>query len=243
MFLLLACTSNSTDSPEDTCPPRYRDGDGDGWGNPERPVARCDEGVEDGLDCDDSDPDIHPEAPEEACTDPIDRNCDGRLVYADVDGDGWAACVDCDDNDSNRHPDEEEWCNDEDDDCDGAVDEAAVDWKQGWADLDGDGFAGADAAVWACPDDPAIHWSASDCDDGDPSVFPGAVEICDGKDNDCDGTIAEPLVPSDYATIQEAMDAGAWMDWICVLPGNYRETLEFPAWDVTVESSDGPEWV
>ena len=37
-------------------------------------------------------------------------------------------------------------------------------------DLDGDGF-GSDAG---------------DCDDSDPSTYPGAPEICDGVDNNCD---------------------------------------------------------
>jgi hypothetical protein len=39
-------------------------------------------------------------------------------------------------------------------------------------DQDGDGYCAAD-----------------DCDDGDPTVNPGAFEICDGLDNDCDGQI------------------------------------------------------
>ncbi len=33
-----------------------------------------------------------------------------------------------------------------------------------------------------------------DCDDGDPAVFPGSEEVCNGKDDDCDGSIDEKLV-------------------------------------------------
>ena len=46
--------------------------------------------------------------------------------------------------------------------------------KTNCADEDDDGFQDG-----AC--------GRNDCDDGDPHAFPGAEEVCDGKDNNCDG--------------------------------------------------------
>jgi hypothetical protein len=35
--------------------------------------------------------------------------------------------------------------------------------------------------------------SSGDCNDGDPAIAPGHSELCDGKDNDCDGMVDEGL--------------------------------------------------
>ncbi|HEY3243324.1 MAG TPA: MopE-related protein [Phycisphaerae bacterium] len=57
-----------------------------------------------------------------------------------------------------------------------------------------------DAQGCACSQIPSMNADADadgfticqgDCDDNDPTVFPGAPEICDGKDNNCDGVIDE----------------------------------------------------
>jgi hypothetical protein len=67
--------------------------------------------------------------------------------------------------------------------------------EQTWyADLDGDGAFGSDGSVVSC-EAPADYGAApTDCDDTDPTVFPGATETCNGLDDDCDGTV-DPQVP------------------------------------------------
>ncbi|MBN1335168.1 MAG: FG-GAP repeat protein [Deltaproteobacteria bacterium] len=61
-----------------------------------------------------------------------------------------------------------------------------------YVDADDDGYGSPDAAREGC--DPGDGWvaDATDCDDADPGIHPGAEEICgNGTDDDCDG------VPSD----------------------------------------------
>ncbi len=47
-----------------------------------------------------------------------------------------------------------------------------------------------------------------DCDDTDPAINPGAKEVCDEKDNNCDGQIDEPVIlftpPLDGSTINSS---------------------------------------
>lgn len=78
---------------------------------------------------------------------------------------------------------DEDPCNGVDDDCDGRVDEGPKPY--GYVDRDGDGYEGTRVP---CPvGDFAAE--ASDCDDGNPAVNPGAVETCSGVDDDCDDRI------------------------------------------------------
>ncbi len=197
----------------------WADDDGDGWGDVDTSVTDCEEttgwATQPG-DCDDADPDVHPDA-EEAC-DEVDNDCDGVVDggdavdatswYQDADGDGWGdegimelACEgssamvrqagDCDDDDPQVNPEAEEICDGVDQDCDGDTDEGVL--IEFWADTDGDGFGNPAYPDLACEADvgfvdPAL---GEDCDDTDPAIHPQAEEACNELDDDCDGELDE----------------------------------------------------
>jgi hypothetical protein len=173
----------------------FADADGDAWGDDTVMDIDCDQPsgyVPRGGDCDDTDPAYNPGARETDCTDPNDYNCDGSVAYSDNDGDGWAACEDCDDRDAAQHPGADEYCNGEDDDCDGTIDEDdALDVATWYADNDGDRYGDATITDIDCAQPSGYVADSTDCDDTDRMQHPGAVEYCNGEDDDCDGTIDE----------------------------------------------------
>ncbi len=186
LWLAFACTG----SLQDTGP---FDSDEDGW--------------VDSLDCAPVDPDVHPEA-EELC-DGLDNDCDDEIDegvktewWFDLDGDGYGGgsasittCEapsgyvdqgdDCDDNDPAVNPGAEEDCNGEDDNCDGIADDGAV--ATWYTDADGDGYGDPATGFEDCLDSTGFVADGTDCDDSDPTVNPGAEEVCDLDDDDCDG--------------------------------------------------------
>ncbi|MFT5459769.1 MAG: hypothetical protein ACI9K2_006284, partial [Myxococcota bacterium] len=185
------------------------------------------------LDCDDRDPDVHPDA-SEVC-DGEDNDCDDRVDeddpsldlstmytwYVDVDGDGYGvpsdtfeACTapdgfapnddDCDDRDPLSGP-PSLWYPDGDAD--------------GYGDIDGEPLEPVPSCDAPGPG-AAPDWLGLDCDDLEPRIHPDAPDLCeDGIDQDCDG-VDEPCV---RASCLE------WLDYDPSLPSDVYRLLPDPA--------------
>ena len=106
----------------------------------------------------------------------------------DLDGDGVDNAEDCAPNDPNTYPGLQEVCDHNDDDCDNKVDEDPnVFW---YPDSDRDFYRANSGEVEAChpPDDTWLGVKKPiDCDDTDNAIHPGAAELCDNRDHDCNG--------------------------------------------------------
>ena len=194
----------------------FTDGDGDGYGTGSA-VYACARGplqATQAGDCDDEIAEIHPLAIE--LCDEVDQNCDPlhdpkdglptSAWYLDADEDTFAGfgeslqdceqpgehwllvASDCDDGESTIHPGVDEHCDSVDHNCDGRPDDGAVEAAVLYPDLDDDGYGDQSTPVEQCPA-PGLVAQGGDCDDLDEHILPGATEVCDGADNDCDGTI------------------------------------------------------
>jgi len=188
-----------------------------------------------------------------ACTSSPDdgttTDCDQpQMVYPDGDGDSYgddsgmrpscdvptgfvARGGDCADDNAAVHPDSKEICDTIDNNCDGKIDDADPNLDVASAtvfyrDGDSDGFGELGHTAHGCVKPVGYATSSSDCDDTRATVHPGAAEICDHLDNDCDSLVdmADPGISDSVAFYRDAdhdsHGAGA-ATYACDAPSGY----------------------
>jgi len=227
------------------------------------------------MDCNDSDPMVHVGI-HERCN-AIDDDCDGQVDelgdsdvwFMDADGDGYGdpsgatpSCRpelglagvggDCDDDDPDVNPVADELCNGADDDCDGWIDERAIDRQWLHIDQDHDGW-GIEETELTCPGvgHVAAEGGPWDCDDRDDEMFPRSPLPdlgMDGRDVDCDGS--DPCTDLDCDGIADLVFSasaprGSADLWVVQSNGNPDLTAATPrklpgtqGWDVNVGDLD-----
>ncbi len=227
----------------------YADADGDGFGDPAVSQTACtapDGYVSDNTDCDDTDAAVNPAALEICKL--IDDNCNGSIdegdgngtgttYFADTDNDGYGdaaisqtACTapvgfvtdgtDCDDSNAAVNPGATEVCDEIDDNCDGQIDEGVQ--TTFYADTDGDTFGDAGNTTLACSAPTGYVSDNTDCDDTNAAIYPGATEVCNEVDDDCDGAIDEGVQNQYFADADgDTFGDAAVSQMACTAPTGY----------------------
>jgi len=204
------------------CEIYYLDNDGDGFGNSLFGKCLCgptpDYSTQTGGDCYDGDPAVHPEMTElcdnkdndcngqtdEGCDDDGDQTCDIEMAVIGLPLVCPLGPGDCDDEDPTVFPGNMESCDGLDNNCNNLVDE----WVKAtfYVDVDGDGWGDDLVTTEACDPPEGYVAKPGDCDDNDGNTFPGAAEICDGADNNCNGLFDEGFGDKDVDGLKDCVD-------------------------------------
>ncbi len=171
---------------------------------------------------------------QQGCTDslacnyaPLAIEDDGTCIYpalyfADIDSDGYGNAVDsiwlcqweegyavvagdCNLTDAAIFPGAAEICNTTDDDCDGWINEGIVFFLIYW-DPDADGYGQGEADTTCSTVNGGYATMSGDCDESDPQLNPGIVEIFNNIDDDCDGVIDDVYLDTDQDGVEDLLD-------------------------------------
>jgi len=210
------------------------------------------------IDCNDSDPDVNPDAPEGPVIncDGIDNDCDGEIDegFTDADGDDWACCeseegceVDCNDDDPAIHPLALDPCDGTDQNCDGT--DGVLEICGNGIDDDCDGFVDGeddkDCQIWEkYPGNPVLDLGPPGAWDAvlvaSPSVLFDGTEYKMWYAGSDDGkhfrigyaTSADGIVWNKYAgnPVLDLGPTGSWDQYVVGLPYVLLDGAEYKMW-------------